>query len=90
MQGTLSAIVEAEKSEERLLRIMDPELGDLKIMWDPDDDDQTELAKKNFIAAKKKKMVAYSVKKDGTKGKIISEFDPEAEAIIMAPPLVGG
>lgn len=90
MQGTLSAIVEAEKSEERVLRIMDPELGDLKITWDPDDDDQTELARKNFIAAKKKKMVAYAVKKDGTKGKIISEFDPEAEAIIMAPPLVGG
>ena len=90
MQGVLSAIVEAEKSDERTLRIMDPVEGDLKITWDTEDDDQVELARKNFDAAKKKKMVAYEVKKDGSKGKILHRFEPDAEAIIMAPPLVGG
>ncbi len=90
MQGTLSAIIEAEKDTGRTLRIMDPVAGDLKITWDIDDADQVELARKNFDAAKKKKMVAYEVKKDGERGKILSRFDPDAEAIIMAPPLVGG
>ena len=90
MQGVLSAIIEAEKSNERSLRIMDPDEGDLKFQWDPEDSDQTDLAKKNFDAAKKKRMVGYRVNKDGSKGEVMRSFDPEAESIIMAPPMVGG
>lgn len=90
MQGVLSAIVEAEKSNERVLRIMDQDEGDLKFQWDPEEADQVDLARKNFDAAKKKRMVGYRVNKDGSKGEVIREFDMDAESIIMAPAMVGG
>lgn len=90
MQSLVSALVEAERSNVRELRVMDIEEGDLRFQWDPEDEQQVELAREQFNAAKKKKMVAYRVKKDGTRGELIREFDPQAESIIMAPPLVGG
>lgn len=83
-------IKRAEQDTERTLRIMDMDEGDFKITWDPDNDDEIEAAKAAFDKAKKKGMSAFSVKKDGSKGKKIKDFDPDAEAIIMAPPLVGG
>ncbi len=88
--SVVAMLKEAEKSTERTLSIMDREAGDLKITWDPDDEDQCDLAEKNFKAAKKKGMSAFSVDKKGKKGKKIDAFDPDAEAIIMAPALAGG
>lgn len=71
------------------LRMMDAS-GDTKLMWDSEVDDEVKVARDTFNTLKKKKYIAFSVKKDGDKGKAIDEFDPEAEKIIMAPPMAGG
>lgn len=72
------------------LSIMDPKLGDLKVIWDSENEDEVELAEKQFDEAKEKGFLAFKAKKDGSKGKQIEKFDPEAERIIMIPPIAGG
>jgi len=64
--------------------------GDIKIVWDPHRLDEVASAKAAFEAAKKKKMVAYSVSESGEADEIIRDFDPNAEKIIMRPAMVGG
>jgi hypothetical protein len=71
------------------LRVID-QTGDTKIIWSADNQDETEAARETFKRLKGKGYAAFSVKKDGEKGKILSEFDPEAEKIILAPPVRGG
>lgn len=86
-----SAIDEAMvQAEAHTLRIMDPRLGDLKVVWEADNADEVQLARDQFEAAKRKGMVAYRVDKKGKKAEVVREFDKDAEALIMAPPLVGG
>lgn len=72
------------------LCVMDPKLGDLKFTWDSENEDEVELAEKQFDEAKKKGFLAFKVKKDGSKGKQIEKWDPDAEKIIMIPPIAGG
>ena len=64
--------------------------GDTKLVWDGDNPDEVSNAKRTFDDLKKKGYVAYSVAKGGAKGEVLRTFDPEAEKLIMAPPLVGG
>jgi hypothetical protein len=66
-------------------------LGDTKVMWDKNDPNEVAAAKATFDSLKAKGFLAYSVKgKKGDKGEVIKQFDPEAERLIMSPPLVGG
>jgi hypothetical protein len=71
------------------LRVLATE-GDQKVIWDPSNDDQTEVAEMTFDKLKKKKYLAFSVDKKGDKKKEIKKFDPKAGAIIMTPPIAGG
>lgn len=71
------------------MRVID-RTGDTKIIWDSAKDAEVENARRTFNDLRKKKYNAYMVKKDGEKGAVITEFDPEAEKIIMAPQMVGG
>lgn len=64
--------------------------GDTKLMWDHRRPDEVDAARVTFNSLKKKGYVAYKVKSDGSAGEAISEFDPAAEKIIMAPAVVGG
>lgn len=67
------------------------ESGDTKVVWDRNNRDEVEAARHTFNALKKKGHLAYEVKgKDGSKGEVIEEFDPEAERLILAPRVVGG
>lgn len=73
-----------------VMEVMDP-TGDTKIIWDAANEDEVENARRTFDDLKKKGFIAYSVKgKNGKKGEIIREFDPDAERLIMAPPMQGG
>lgn len=72
------------------LRIMDRKKGDTKTVWDKNDEDQVEAAEAQFKELTEKGYLAYTVKKDGKPGKKMSKFDPNAEAVILAPPVVGG
>jgi hypothetical protein len=64
--------------------------GDTKVIWDPHNPDEVAAAKAQFDTLRKKGFIAYTVNKKGDKGEVIREFDPDAEKIILSPPLVGG
>jgi hypothetical protein len=65
--------------------------GDTKIIWDAEKPDEVETARQSFKSLRKKGYLAYKVTgKDGAKGEQIHEFEPDAERIILAPPMVGG
>ena len=64
--------------------------GDTKTIWDKDNPDEVENARATFDRLKDSGHVAYSVDKEGEPDSIIHEFDPDAERLIMRPPMVGG
>jgi len=64
--------------------------GDTKVIWDSDQQAEVDAARAQFDALKKEGYAAFNVKKDGEKGSVMKEFDPDAEKIIMALPVVGG
>lgn len=65
--------------------------GDTKTIWDSDNPDEVEVARKTFNdLVGKKKYLAFAVKKDGDKGERISEFDPKLGKMILVPPMQGG
>jgi hypothetical protein len=67
------------------------EEGDTKIVWNKDNEHEVENARRSFNDLRKKGFMTYSVEgKKGEKKEQIHEFDPDAERIIMSPPLVGG
>lgn len=72
------------------LRVMTPQDGDAKTTWDPDNADEVAAARSMFDKMRRAGHAAYSVKRGGKKDSVITEFDPEIGAIIMAPPIAGG
>jgi len=64
--------------------------GDTKLIWDSENEDEVENAKETFNKLTKKGYAAFSVSKRGDKDEIIKKFDPNAEKIILVPPMVGG
>ena len=72
------------------ISILSANEGDLKIVWDKNNEIEVEMAEKQFNDAMKKKFAAFSVKAKGKKDVKITEFDPDAEKIILVPPIVGG
>lgn len=73
------------------MAIMDPQAGDMKMVWDPNNRDEVEAARKQFDDLTKKGFLAYKVEgKEGRKGEQIRSFDKTAERLILAPALRGG
>jgi len=64
--------------------------GDTKVLWDKNNEDEVEAAEEQFDTLIEKGFTAYSVKKDGEKGKKITKFDSDAGKIIMVPKIIGG
>ncbi len=64
--------------------------GDTKTIWDSDNKDEVENAKKQFDFFSKKGFTAFSVGKDDDKDDKITKFDPKLEKIIFVPRIVGG
>lgn len=64
--------------------------GDNKVIWDPSNEDEVEVAKMMFDKLKKKDYKAYNVDKKGEPSKEIKKFNPKAGKIIMTPPVGGG
>lgn len=73
-----------------VMAIMDRQAGDLKVIWDPDNQHEVRAAEQQFSKLRKAGHLAYTVDEKGKKGKQITEFDPKAEKIILAPALRGG
>lgn len=75
--------------DQGILCVMDA-TGDTKLIWDRKNKDEVQSAKRTFDELKAKGYIAYSVKKDGSAGEVLSDFDKKAEKLIMVPPLIGG
>ena len=71
-------------------RIMDKDAGDLKVIWDPNNANETEAAEEQFDNLIAKNFSAFKVDKKGETGKKITKFDPDAGKIIMVPQITGG
>ncbi len=71
------------------LRVLDA-TGDTKLIWNPNNTDEVENAKRTFNDLRSKGYLAYKVTEGGAKGEVIREFDANAEKIILAPALRGG
>lgn len=71
------------------LCVMD-QTGDTKLIWDSNNNDEVEAAKATFDRLRAKGYIAFSVKGNGDKGEVITEFDRNSEKIILAPALRGG
>lgn len=64
--------------------------GDTKTVWDRSNADEVAHARKSFNDLTAKGFAAFSVNPDGKKGERIREFNPDIEAMILAPAIVGG
>jgi len=65
--------------------------GDTKIIWDRRNSEEVGAARVTFNRLRKNnRYLAYKVGPSGDKGEVITEFDPDAEKIILAPTMVGG
>lgn len=63
--------------------------GHKAVTWDDVDSEGARLAKETMDQMRAKGYAAYALDSKGD-GKVIRDFDAEAERIVMAPPLVGG
>ena len=88
--GTMIDEAQATLETEHSLRVMDPKAGDIKTTWDPENDDEVDAAEEQFDKMKAKGFTAYRVDKKGEPAELMREFDADARAIIMAPPVAGG
>jgi hypothetical protein len=72
-------------------RLLDVRFGDLRLIWDRTKPDEVTAARAAFDSLKAKRYLAYRVRdKEGEKGALVRDFDPQLERLIMSPPLVGG
>lgn len=72
------------------MAVMDRQAGDLKVIWDADNEDEVQAAREQFDSLTAKGYMAYAVGGRGRKGEQIRTFDPDAEKIILAPAMRGG
>jgi hypothetical protein len=70
-------------------RILGPE-GDTKTIWDPENEEEVEIARETFDRLTKKGYNAFNVDAKGKKSTRMEKFDPSAGKIILTPPVVGG
>lgn len=64
--------------------------GDSKSIWDPNNRDEVDQARKTFNDLKAKGYTAYHVRDDGKKAEIMRDFDPHAGKVILSPAMAGG
>lgn len=88
-EGSLKAYLE-ERNATGELRIMGRE-GDVRITWNARDADEVTAAERQFNDLTDKGFRAYAVTEgSGGKGDQITEFQADAQKIILAPPMAGG
>lgn len=66
--------------------------GDTKVIWNPQNTDEVENARRTFVDLRAKGYLAFRVQAEGgDKGEQITEFDPQAgKMILMVPQMRGG
>lgn len=93
MKGVAVVTTTQQEREQRVtthtLHVMD-HTGDTRLTWASGAEAEVAAARAMFDELKGKGYLAYTVQADGKPGEVIRRFDPDAEAIIMSPQLVGG
>lgn len=65
--------------------------GDSKQIWDPSKAAEVDVAEGVFNKlVNKKNYKAYHVGARGKKSNVMKKFDPDAEKMILVPPIIGG
>lgn len=64
--------------------------GDTRTVWNPDNAEEVAAVRATFDSLRRKGFQAFSVGRDGEKDRVLTEFDPRAGKIIMAPAVAGG
>jgi hypothetical protein len=64
--------------------------GDTKTIWNPNNTDEVENARRTYNDLRAKGYVAFKVDAKGEKGEQMTGFDAGAGKIIMVPPFQGG
>ena len=65
-------------------------IGDVKISWNSSNREEVKTAKETFDKKISENWTAFRESKMGTKGDKIKIFDPDAERIVLVPPISGG
>jgi len=78
-----------ERFKENIMKVLN-EKGDEKITWTKENGRQAKKAKEQFESLLAKKYTAFSADTQGKKRAQITEFDVDAEVIIMIPPTAKG
>lgn len=87
----MSTAVMERPEVKNVMRLMDPQLGDLELKWDEDKPDEVAIARAGFEKAKKRGLAMFKMGRMGRKtGVQLHNFDPSAEKIIGMAPMVGG
>lgn len=74
-----------------VIEIIDHRAGDVKVIWDRTNADQTAACEAMFNTLLKKGYAAFLIKdNDGNKGEKITKWDPNAERVMMVAPMAGG
>jgi len=71
------------------MNVMDS-TGHTKLIWDANKADEVQNARETFEKLTKKGYRAFHVKDNGSEGKQMNGFDPDAEKMIMVPAIVAG
>jgi hypothetical protein len=67
------------------------EKGDLRVTWNARDADEVAAARSQFEELRNRGFMAYAVVPgEGGRGEQVREFDPNAQKLILAPPMAGG
>jgi len=82
-------VVKATKVLKRTMKILS-QSGDDRIVWDCEDSKEAIEARSKFYELLEKGYKAYSVDVSGRKNRRITEFDVEAEEILMVPKTAKG
>lgn len=64
--------------------------GDLKLSWNSGNEKEVAAAKEIFDKRVREGWAAFGEKIMGRKGDRIRTFDPDAERIVLVPPIAGG
>ena len=82
-------VIKAEKLFKSIMKILN-DTGDERLVWDSNDGKEALQAKERFKKLIDQGYTAFSVNSKGDKKNRITEFDVEAEEIIMVPKTVKG
>jgi hypothetical protein len=72
------------------MKCMDASQGDTRVFWDPKKPVEVDAARRAFEHLLANGYCAYQMEQGDKRGKLVREFCPDAQEIIMCAPLAGG